>query len=195
MKKLPLASLSLSYCCQKIIDIFFYNYYKNIYAHIMAITSLGCAMAFGFHIIEEYIFSDWKFSILLLLAVTIDTIAGVLRALKNKDFSSHSFGKLIEKFIIYSIALIAVHTLKETITNLYPQEISNPIANYIGNSIYLSILFRELWSINENINAMGYVFMPKFILKYMRDFDENGNLKAPEPDKKSDAKTENQPNY
>jgi hypothetical protein len=54
-------------------------------------------------------------------------------------------------------------------------EVLKTVAFHFDRLLYFSIMFRELWSINENINALGYKFLPTYILKHMKDFDENGN--------------------
>lgn len=148
-------------------------YYGGGLKHLLAIGFMGWSAAPILHFIEKWVFDDWQFVAALGILLVLDTGTGVWKGIKKKEFSSRGFGDVFTKVAIYAVALISVHSIG-LFVNSREMSMIGDIIKHFDEIVYCSILFRELWSINENINALGYKILPANILQYMKDFNENG---------------------
>lgn len=120
--------------------------------------------------IETYIYSDWDFLRALVTLIALDTITGVMKAWLKKQFSSYRLGQIIVKLALYAIALIAVHTLTTfTISGNHPA-----ILDFTDDFMLTAMMVREAVSIFENIAIIKPDLLPRWILKRLESFDENG---------------------
>ena len=55
---------------------------------------------------------------------------------------------------------------------------------YFDSFVYTAILFREVLSINENLLKLGYPLLPKKLIKYMKDFNEELDKEEDKEDEK-----------
>jgi MFS superfamily sulfate permease-like transporter len=167
---------------EKIFTFVIENYYKSKTSHMTTLFFIGLLGAPLVRFFERYIFSEWDFLGFLGVLIIVDTLTGMLKGLKYNTFSSDTFGSLFQKLFIYALCLVTIHAITTYVNQTAEKvhfEILKSIALNFDHMLYFSILFRELWSINENINALGYVFLPKFVLKHMKNFDENGHYTPP----------------
>lgn len=128
-------------------------------------------------LIDKYIFRDWHFATALLIAIGVDTIIKLISEFKKGTLHSGKFGKLFMKLVVYGLALIVVHNINDYLMEQgkdLPYFID--LVKYMGAAIYLGMLFRELLSINENMAALGFRLLPKFITKRLETFDTEGNI-------------------
>jgi toxin secretion/phage lysis holin len=86
--------------------------------------------------------------IILLVLVTIDTIAGIIRAIKLRKFSSSGLLKLSKKVILYTITIMTVRLLEMSIDNIFKTTMLSQIM-----TAYLNIT--EAISILENLTFLG----------------------------------------
>ncbi len=123
-------------------------------------------------VVEKYFFNDWEFLIYLFLMIVIDTILGFLKHYKRGTVSSKAWGKIITKLISYGSLLIVGHILAgftvqgDCITSF----------NWIRTFVYTSLMVKEGISIIENIGAINESFVPKWLLKKLKEFDEQGKF-------------------
>lgn len=134
---------------------------------IIAFTWSGAAAFFN-----TYMFDDWSFLVYLVVMIMIDTILGVWKALKYGILSSSRFGGMIIKAVLYAFFLIVVHNL----TSFSSNEITRSIFAWVEELCYAALLVREAISIIENTGAIKPDLLPKWILKRLKTFDENGQF-------------------
>lgn len=118
----------------------------------------------------DYFYRDWEFAKWICIAVTIDTILGVIKHFVYKDFSSEDFWtKFAKKIFIYIILLILSNILINYTVNGHVVGTTQ----WFGEYLCVAMLIREAVSVLENINAI-YPVLPPWILKRMKDFNDNG---------------------
>lgn len=122
---------------------------------------------------QTYIFNNWSFLIYLTIAVVIDTILGVWKAVKHNQVSSAKMGGFVVKVVLYGLFLVMVNSL----SNFSSANWSKLFFSYIQESCYAAVMIREAISIIENIGAIKPDLLPKWILKKLRSFDETGTYK------------------
>lgn len=126
-----------------------------------------------------FIFSDWFFVFHLFIVITMDTILGVLLAIKTHKFSSWGFGKVFTKIVIYFIILIATHNA----TAYFHSTNVKFLIELIDSTIYAAIMVREYLSLLEKMPALGIWTPPKWILKRMQIWYETGEIDKKEENK------------
>lgn len=124
-------------------------------------------------IVEKYIFSDWEFLMFLVVLVACDTILGFYKAWKSKTIESKAWGQVIEKFLLYSMVLIVANVLTKFTVN----GDTSSIFNWIDDVFFGALLVREAISILENIGEIKPDFLPAWILKRLKKFDDSGKVK------------------
>lgn len=139
------------------------------------ILAFGFAPLFNF--IEKYIWDDWTFLIFMVFLVGVDTATGMLYAWKQHEISSKKMKGLLTKVFAYGATLITVHIMSSFTVKNQPNTMIADILPYLDSLMYSFLVFREVLSINENLGKLGYPMLPKFILKRLADFDENGLAK------------------
>lgn len=105
------------------------------------------------------------------LLIAIDTITGVWKSMKLHNFDSYKFGGIITKIILYGCFLGVVFVLTEFSKN---ESIANFFKEWASQGAYAIIVVREAISIIENIGVINPKLLPTWILKRLRQFDENG---------------------
>jgi len=140
---------------------------------ILILTISGLFTPFVSYL-EKYVFCDWEFLQFLAVIVFIDTVTGFLKYLKYGQISSSAFGKILYKLIIYMSALILAHVMSHYTINGERVE----MLCWIDNLVYSALIVKEGISIFENIGAINPRYVPKFILKKLKEFDEKGTFKS-----------------
>jgi toxin secretion/phage lysis holin len=140
---------------------------KNIYE-----GAFGAALTLMIHYMERFLFNDWAFLQFLIILVIIDTLLSVVKNWKLKTASSHGFAKLFIKAVIYGAFLAMVHGLKYYTVNGHP----NAFFNWIDDLAYAAIMVREALSIVENIAAIDDRIIPKWFIKRLSQFNEDGKF-------------------
>lgn len=142
--------------------------YKNSFAIIFG------AFASPFvWFIEEYIWNDWQFLIPFTILIIIDTISSIIKHWKNHTINSKGFSQLFIKVIVYAMFLMVIHSLTTYKTN---GEVDG-IFGWLDSFAYAALMGREALSIFENIGAIYPGIVPKWIMKRLKSFDENGPIK------------------
>lgn len=85
------------------------------------------------------------FAMFILFA--IDTITGIMGAIKLRKFQSHAMRKACVKFLIYCLSIIVAH-----------QFAAIPLLGWIEDTVIAFLSLVELSSIGENIRKLGYSF-------------------------------------
>lgn len=140
--------------------------------NFMLIFTMGWAIAPFVSFFEKYVFSDWQFAISLALIVFLDTLLGIVVALKLHRFSSVDFWPVVPKSLTYVVILFSTHIA----TTYKVNGEANAILSWLDSVVYAGIMVREMISIVENSGKLGFVF-PAWILKRLKDFDEDGKFK------------------
>lgn len=121
--------------------------------------------------VERYVFDDWYFAAMLALIIAFDTGLGVYNAWQRKQVSSKAFGRLFKKLLIYVGLLVCTHAAAHLEANGKPVT----LLSWLDGAVYAAFLVREFLSILEKAGALG-VAVPAWLLKRLRDFDENGKF-------------------
>lgn len=121
-------------------------------------------------------FAEGNFFPLFFLLIGIDTITGIWKSVKLNNFDSYKFGGIMTKIILYGCFLTVVFVMtrfssNETITSLFTQ--------WAEQGAYAAIVIRESISIIENIGVINPKLLPTWILKRLRQFDEEGKPISP----------------
>ncbi len=123
--------------------------------------------------------NDILFVVCLITLLIIDTITGAMKGIYHKNFSSRSLRNAPIKVILYFCLVVASFVVAH-----YTGKYSHDLGEWIRFGAYTSILIVEFTSITENVGMLSQVYLgrnivPKFILKMMKDFDENGTYIKP----------------
>lgn len=120
-------------------------------------------------LIKNLLIGYSKFLIIVAVAILIDFITGITKAIYNKNIQSEKLRKTIPKIIGY-FAIIIIGICIEIVFNI----------GYISAFIMLFIIVIEFLSTLENIS--NYVTIPKFLLKFLEDkkqiLDDGGSNAA-----------------
>lgn len=148
-----------------------YILYERLTSVNIDTLSVGGGVVLGPVIVfvEKYIYEDWSFGGMLMIVVGIDTMLGYYKAHRLNDVSSSSWAKLFTKVMVYFALLVCAHTAAKMKVHGKP----DILLTWVDSVIYAAIFMREFLSIVEKAGALG-VALPKWLLKRLRDFDENG---------------------
>lgn len=141
------------------------------------IILLSLPMSLLIRLFEKYIFNDWHFFIFLSVLVALDTLLGLIKHWKLNTLSSKGFGDFFTKFINYVAVLVVTHVLK----NFEIGGSSNIIFSWVDDAIYSALVLREAISILENAGAISPGLLPNWILKKLKQFNEDGSFKNSNP--------------
>lgn len=125
------------------------------------------------HFISTYIFDDPQFIISLAIIIGIDTVLALLYHIKAKTVSSDGFAKFFLKIIIYGCVLIVIHTATHMRGN---DGDTISLLNWFDTFGYTAIYVREAISILEKAEKLRPGTMPVWLVKRLKDFDDDGNL-------------------
>ncbi len=116
-----------------------------------------------FLVTEKYFFADWQFLKYLGVLVMLDTITGVMKAVKrNEAITSYGLRRTVVKIVQYGIFLIVVHVLD----NFEVKGESISFFGWIVTAAYSFLIGVEAKSVLENIMALNDKFdIQKFIEK------------------------------
>ena len=129
--------------------------------------------------IGRYFYQDWEFAKWIGVAVTVDTLLGIVKHLVHKDASSEDFwSKFCKKIFVYMLLLITANVL----TNYTVGGNIIGTTQWMGTYLCTYMIVRECISVMENANAI-YPIIPKGIIKRFKDFNEKGEyIKKQDPD-------------
>lgn len=120
--------------------------------------------------IGQYFYQDWEFAKWIAVAVTIDTLLGIVKHLIHKDASSEDFWKKFSKKIFVYILLLI---LANVLTNYTVGGNVVGTTQWMGTYLCTYMIVREAISVMENANAI-YPVIPKSIIKRFKDFNDKG---------------------
>ena len=118
----------------------------------------------------KYVYQDWEFARWIAVAIALDTILGMIRALVHKDMSS---GVFWAKFWKKMVGYLALMILSNILTNYTVQGEVVGATQWMGTYLCSYMLIRESISVIENVNAIVPI-APKWLLARMKDFNEKG---------------------
>lgn len=120
---------------------------------------------------ERYVFADWAFIVNLAVIVAVDTVLGVLLAVRRRELSSEGFSRVLLKLVVYMLLLIATHT----VTTYKVRDEVDSLLVWVDSMVYATIMVRELLSIFEKTSLLGIFSPPRWLLRHLDRFDESGN--------------------
>lgn len=128
--------------------------------------------------IEQYLFNDWEFAKWLFVLVTLDMITGIIRAMFPPSGVSEVstrvlMGGFFVKVVRYAIALASIHAVTNfTVQGEAVYWVKFVMVNF--DTLLLTFFMAvEFLSIDENLKAIGYGFLPTLAVKKIRSFIEN----------------------
>lgn len=114
--------------------------------------------------IRDHIVS-WDRTVSILQLVIIDTFLGIWKHAKKKTLSSDGWGKVTTKVIIYWLFIKVVNHIVQI-----------KYLEWTGDLLLSGLLVREAISIIENMGVIYPGIIPGWILKRLKQFDENGKI-------------------
>lgn len=135
--------------------------------HLHIFLAIGWIISPIISFLQSYVLPDYIFVLQLAIVVGIDTIFGIIYALKCNKFSSSGFGKMFKKIAIYILLLIATHT----VSNYHQTGGIEALLGWLDSVVYATIMARELISIFEKTALLGYFTPPKWIKQKLAMFD------------------------
>ena len=146
--------------------------YEKMVVPIMCAVGVSTFVEFVDPYVSEFVFNDFRFAAFLAILVMLDTVTGVWKAIKLKKVSSKGFGSVITKVLVYGIFAIVLHIL-ETFSD---KDVVKFAFDWIGTAGYVAMLVRESISVIENLGAIQSDLIPSWILKKLKDFDDDGKF-------------------
>ncbi len=120
----------------------------------------------------KYVFADWEFLIFLSVLVLLDTVTGFVKAWVRGKVSSQGFTGVILKGFVYGVFVVIIHILQ----TFSDKPLVIAAFDWIGTLGYAAVIVREAISIIENLGAIKPGLIPSWILKRLKDFDEDGKI-------------------
>jgi phage-related holin len=139
---------------------------------LLVIFSISLPLTTVLHFVKQYVYSDWEFLIYLFMLIMLDTLCGVILAVKKGKFNSERLSKFFLKLALYCIVLIAVHV----IINFKVNGEHPPFLGWFDDFVFSAMIAREGVSIFEKIALLYPGLFPKWLLKKLEYFDNTGNL-------------------
>lgn len=127
--------------------------------------SLGVAYDWLHHRWELDHIISWNLFTGVVVLLMIDTVLGMWKHWHLKTFSSSGFGKLLGKVVIYW----AFFKMADIVARVQ-------LLGWTGDFMVSALLIREAISITENMAILRPELIPSWILKRLKDFDEDGKV-------------------
>lgn len=134
----------------------------------------GWVLAPVLSFVDRFLWSDWEFVVFLAVLVILDTLTGLVRAWQQRAISSARFQRVVVKVFAYAVVLVALHALSRHTVHGAANPVLKYLAPYLDATVYTAVLLREVLSIHENLAAVGFRVLPRFLTRRMRDFNESG---------------------
>ena len=135
---------------------------------------IGSAFSFFIQFVNKFLWSDWEFIGWMALLITIDTITGTWYAIRMGNFNSNAMKATLSKIVYYGISLIVIHIMSHSTVRGQENSIMAFIMPYIDSTMYAYFMLREVVSIGENMGKLGFNIFPVWVMKRLKDFNENG---------------------
>lgn len=118
--------------------------------------------------IKEYIWDDYKYVGFLAVIILVDTITGVMASRwgRKEPITSKKMQGMIIKIILYVCYLISIHV---ALNFKIDGEVAK-VFDFLKTILYTYPIVRELLSIDENMDVLGYSIFPKVLREKLRDF-------------------------
>ena len=140
-------------------------YYKGQLTTNFAFKSITSGLLYAF----LWLFGDIDDAVIALLALmTLDTLLGLLAAIKHHDVSSDKLRQGAAKLLLYFVLIIAANCVDRVVA-LVPL-VSQVVQIRSFTMIYLAV--SEGISVLENLSSLG-VAVPKVMLKRLRRFKQS----------------------
>jgi phage-related holin len=149
-----------------------FTQYMSCFA-ILYVFALELNTVFG-SLFEKYIFGDWDFLKYLTVIVATDTILALVYHIKKKSVSSKGFAMICTKVISYAAMLIVANAAR----HIHTEVSIDHGGEWVASLICWSLFMREGLSIMEKLSLLNINIVPKKIMKYFREFnneEENDN--------------------
>lgn len=146
--------------------------YDKIVVPILCAIGVSSFIEFADPYISEFVFSDFRFAVFLAILIALDTITGLWKAIKLRKVSSKGFGSVITKVLVYSIFAIVLHVLEA----FSDKDVVKVAFDWIGTTGYVAMIVRESISVIENLGAIQANLIPTWILRKLKDFDDDGKF-------------------
>ena len=108
---------------------------------------------------------SWKLFTGVVVLLMIDTVLGMWKHWHLKTFSSSGFSKLLGKVVIYW----AFFKMADIVARVQ-------MLGWTGDFMVSALLIREAISITENMAILRPELILNWILKRLKDFDEDGKV-------------------
>lgn len=148
-----------------------YNF--NFFDHPKTLMALSMSWGWVSIIFDQYIFNDWKFLPFLVVVMIVNTITGIWKSWKLHTFSIFEMIPFA-KIIIYALFMVIVHGL----TYFSENDWVMTAFSWVQQTCYAALIVRESVSTVENFGIISPGLIPKWILKRLKDFDDNGSFKV-----------------
>ena len=105
--------------------------------------------------IASYLFGvqNWELLFILLIAIAIDTLLGMAKALKLREFSSKGMGKTLYKVPLYTMVLMMTHIAVHVVN------INSGIdLGMMDAGAYMFLILREMKGSTEKLTFFGLNF-------------------------------------
>lgn len=132
------------------------------------------ALSWLVQLVNKYLWSDWEFVTWLAILIAIDTATGMWYAFRMGVINSNAMQSTIRKVVLYGITLVLIHVITNVTVRGNPNIILSYIMPQLDAIMYSYIVLREVVSIVENVGKLGYNVFPKWIMRKINDFNEEG---------------------
>jgi len=125
------------------------------------------------NVTNTYFWSDWQYIGFVCTIIMIDTITGVMASKfgRKENFSSKKLEGFFLKIILYACYLISIHVaLHFTIEGE-----KSVLFDYFKTIFYIMPIVREMKSIIENFETLGFTIFPKWIKDKIQELTEKKN--------------------
>lgn len=127
-------------------------------------------------IFEKYVFGDWEFVKFLIVLMIIDTALGFVKHWIAHDVSSKAWGMIGKKLIVYSSVMALSHVLASFVIA------GSVVDSFVWFRYFAcsALMVREGISIIENCEEITPGFMPVWIIKRLKGFNNQTGEKENE---------------
>lgn len=143
---------------------------QQVILQLQEYTLIKIMLAGALVVCQAFINDHLQAFMVLVTLVVIDTISGVVAAVKNKEFSSSRFRAGIIKLLMYSLLVAAFHLIGYILAPLEAATLDKVAILYLAAT--------EAFSIVENVQRITGVPLPTWVRELLKSFGKKDDEKG-----------------
>lgn len=142
---------------------------------LFPVVDWPCQLRQWLHFVETYVFADWQFLNFLVVLTAVDTALLIYQHTQVRSFGFKTVGQIVLKCALYACFLVLAHIL----SHFTIEGEKNEFFGWFNKLAYSALIVRESISVLEKMSVIYPDLLPNWILKRLKQYDQNGVLPPP----------------